>query len=144
MMSNTQVPVFERTVQKTHLWLKDLAHLMGREDQHDAYVGLRAVLHALRDRLPIEVAAKLGAQLPLLIRGIYYEGWVPAHTPLKIHHIEDFLGLVASYLGNEKLIPETGVLTQNVFQVMKNHLSEGEMEHVKKVLPKSIVSLLPL
>jgi uncharacterized protein (DUF2267 family) len=33
------------------------------------------MLHALRDRLPPEIAVHLSAQLPMLVRGIYYEGW---------------------------------------------------------------------
>jgi uncharacterized protein (DUF2267 family) len=31
------------------------------------------VLHALRDRLTVEEASDLAAQLPMLIRGLYYE-----------------------------------------------------------------------
>lgn len=143
-MSKIEIPVLETTIQKTHIWLKDLAELMGWEDQHLAYLALRAVLHALRDRLPIEVTAKLGAQLPMLIRGIYYEGWVPSHTPFKIHHLEDFLGLVASYLGNDLLIPHAERITKGVFKVMANHLSEGEIDHLKKVLPQPIAVFWPL
>ena len=139
-MGKTAIATLEKTIQKTHVWIKDLAALMGSEDQHLAYLALKAVLQALRDRLPVEVVAKLGAQLPLLIRGIYYEGWVPAHTPLKIHHFEDFLSLVASYLGNEGLIPHTELLTKSVFKVMANHLSDGEIDHLKKVLPQPIAS----
>jgi uncharacterized protein (DUF2267 family) len=140
-MQRTEVPVFETTIQKTHLWLKDLSEHMEWSDQHLSYLALRGVLHALRDRLPIEVVAKLGAQLPMLIRGLYYEGWVPAHTPIKIHRIEDFFTLVANYLGNDLLFPETAQITKNVFKVMESHLTEGEIDHLKKVLPGSIASL---
>jgi len=142
-MSKQTVPVLETTMQKAHLWFKDLTALMGWEDQQLAYLALRAVLHALRDRLPIEVAAKLGAQLPILIRGIYYEGWVPAHVPFNVRHLEDFLELITSYLGNDLLIPDVELITKNVLKVMASHLSEGEMDHLKKVLPKSIASLWP-
>lgn len=139
-MSKVAIPVFETTVQKTHLWLKDIAELMKWEDQHLAYLSLRAVLHALRDRLPIEVTAKLGAQFPMLIRGIYYEGWIPVHTPLKIHHSEDFLDLIESYLGHDSLSPYTDSIARAVFKVMKMHLSEGEINHLKSVLLPPIAS----
>ncbi len=141
-MNKINVPVLASTIQKTHIWLKEIAESLGSKDQQLAYLALRAVLQALRDRLPIEVAAKFGAQLPLLIRGIYYEGWVPGHTPLKIHHLNDFLVLVASYLGNSQLFPHAELITKNVFKVMSNHLSEGEMEHLKNVLPQPIASCL--
>jgi uncharacterized protein (DUF2267 family) len=60
------------------------------EDRHHAYVALRAVLHALRDRLPPEVAVHLGAQLPILVRGIYYEGWHMAGKPVKDRSVQEF------------------------------------------------------
>lgn len=140
-MSKVEVPILESTVQKTHIWLKDLSNLMGWEDQHLAYISLRAVLHALRDRLPVEVVAKLGAQLPLLIRGIFYEGWVPSQTPIKIHHLDEFLILITTNLNHTLLIPETTRITLNVFKVMRNHLTEGEINQLKKVLPGSIAKL---
>ena len=143
-MNRMKIPVFEATVQRTHIWLKDLVELIGWGDQHMAYLALRAVLHALRYRLLIVVSAKLVAQLPMLIRGIYYEGWVPSHTPFKIHHLEDFLGLVASYMGDDSLIPHAELITKSVFKVMANHLSEGEIGHLKKVLPQAIASFWPL
>jgi uncharacterized protein (DUF2267 family) len=142
-MNKTAVPILETTVQKTHIWLKEIAEEMGWTDQHLAYIALRAVLQALRDRLPVEVVAKLGAQLPLLIRGIYYEGWVPSQTPLRIHHLEDFLGLVSIYLGNDLLIPDTELITKVVFKTLQNHLTEGEIKNLKKVLPDSIAAFWP-
>lgn len=140
-MDKIKVPALEKTIQKTQVWLKDLAQSMEWEDLHLAYLALKAVLQALRDRLPIEVAAKLGAQLPMLIRGMYYEDWIPAQTPVKVHHREEFLLLVAGYLGDDRLISNTALITANAFKVIKSHLSEGETEHLKKVLPKAIASL---
>ena len=37
-----------------------------------------------------EVAA-LGVQLPMLVRGFYYEGWKPADKPLRERKKETFL-----------------------------------------------------
>lgn len=140
-MNRAVIPALESTLQKTHLWLKDLSEWMEWDDQHLAYLSLRAVLHALRDRLPIEVAAKFAAQLPLLVRGIYYEGWIPAQTPIKIHQVEDFFFLVASYFGSDILIPRVEVITTNVFKLIKKNMTQGEVDHLKKVLPKPIGSL---
>jgi uncharacterized protein (DUF2267 family) len=73
----TGLDIFDSTIQKTNLWLKDMLEELGWEDRHKAYQGLRFPLHALRDCLTVEEAVQLAAQLPLLIRGVYYEGWKP-------------------------------------------------------------------
>jgi uncharacterized protein (DUF2267 family) len=76
-MSITGLEVFDTTLQKTNEWLQEIMQEFGTENRQQAYAALRATLHTLRERLPTEETAHLGAQLPMLIRGIYYEGWHP-------------------------------------------------------------------
>ncbi len=143
-MSNASLSVFQNTLQKTDYWLKEIMIRLDLDDRQRAYQALKAVLHALRDRLPIEVAAKLGAQLPMLVRGFYYEGWVPSKTPIKVHSLDDFLDLVLIYLHNSPLVDEIDnieFLVKSVFEVMQEQLSEGEISHVKKAVPASIAAL---
>ncbi len=73
-----------------------VAAALGTDDRHYAYRALRAHLHVLRDRLAVEQAAQLAAQLPNLLRGIYYEGWNPSSTPMSIHHERDFVARIAA------------------------------------------------
>ena len=71
-MIKTHVAPFDSTLQTTNIWLNEIQeHLGWGEDHQRAYHALRAVLHALRDRLPVDHAAALAAQLPMLIRGFY-------------------------------------------------------------------------
>jgi uncharacterized protein (DUF2267 family) len=106
-MSTTGLEVFDQTLQKTNIWLKDIMGQVG-PDRQRAYHALRAVLHTLRDRLTVEEAAHLSAQLPLLIRGIYFEGWHPAHKPTKERARNEFLEQVEARLqGIEPINPET-------------------------------------
>jgi len=79
--TTSRVDVIDRSVEKTHIWLGDLAEELGSEDRQYAYRVLRAFLHALRDHLPVDEAASLAAQLPIFIRGVFYEGWDPSGTP---------------------------------------------------------------
>src|SRR5207302_7966616 len=89
-MSVTGLDVFDRTVHTTNRWLQELTGLLDGGSRHDAYVTLRATLHALRDRLPIEETAELAAQLPMLVRGFYYEGWDPTGKPVRERSLEGF------------------------------------------------------
>ncbi len=95
-MSLTGLSQFDTTIHATNTWLKDLMERLGWEDRHRAYQAFRAVLHALRDHLTVDEVATLGAQLPLLIRGIYYEGWHPADKPLRERKKEESAARCAS------------------------------------------------
>lgn len=135
---STGMASFDSTVHTTNLWLKELSDELGcSEEHHDAYHALRAVLHALRDRLPIEEAAALGAQMPMLVRGFYYEGWHPAGKPLKERSREQFLShIAASYPRGARPDPET--VTRAVFDLLGKHLSQGQVEKIKSNLPSEI------
>lgn len=78
----SNVPVLASTVQKTKLWIRDVMLELEWDDAPIAYHGLRAVLHALRDRLTIHEAADFASQLPMLLRGMFYEGWHRRDTRL--------------------------------------------------------------
>ncbi len=141
-MSATGLALFDTTIQKTNAWLKDLLEIGGWGDRRTAYRALRATLHAVRDRLTVDEVAQLAAQLPMLIRGLYYEGWDPSIRPLKERHLEEFLERIERELrGDEKLDPEQ--VARVVFEVMQRRVSEGEMEDVKLMRPSGIRALWP-
>ncbi|MFL5268204.1 MAG: DUF2267 domain-containing protein [Stellaceae bacterium] len=63
-MSATGLEAFDKTLQTTNVWLDEIVKELG-PDRQVAWHGLGAVLRALRDRLPVDEAAHLGAQLPV-------------------------------------------------------------------------------
>jgi uncharacterized protein (DUF2267 family) len=141
-MSATGLDVFDTTVHKTNAWLKEEAEALGIPDRHAAYAALRATLHALRDRLTVEEVAQLGAQLPMLMRGFYYEGWNPTDKPVKARHRADFLDRVAQELrGNAAVNPEDAARAS--FRVLAGHVTDGEIQDVKQMLPTEIRDLWP-
>jgi uncharacterized protein (DUF2267 family) len=139
-MSTTSLDVFDRTLQKTNSWLNQIMDIMGQQDRHMAYTALRATLHALRDRLTVQEAAQLAAQFPMLIRGIYFEGWNPMHTPVPERHLDQFLARIERELrADYPLDPEE--VARAVFRVLATRVSEGEIEDVEQVLPAEVREL---
>lgn len=139
-MSTKKLDVIDTTVQKTYEWLGEIRDELHVEDSQSAYHAMTAVLHTLRDRLTPEEVAGLGAQLPILIRGIYYDAWHPANKPLKIRSREEFLEMVGQRFGNIAVVqPER--LCHAVLSVVEKHISRGEVENIQATLPKGIREL---
>lgn len=142
-MSNTGLDVFDRTLQKTNSLLKELGEELHWEDRHDVYMALRASLHALRDRLPPEEAAKLASQLPLLVKGTFYDGWRPGATPVKVRDRQGFLDMVRKELAPARPNANAEHVATAVFRVLTRHVSDGEWEDVRRTVPEAIRELLP-
>ena len=140
-MSTTGLEVFDETVQQTNIWLKEVMEELG-PDRKRAYRATRAVLHALRDRLVVEEAAHLGAQLPLLVRGIYYEGGKPSAVPTKERTAEEFLEKISDELHDVRPI-NAQKAAEAVFRVLSQHVTQGEIDDVKGMLPESIRKVWP-
>jgi uncharacterized protein (DUF2267 family) len=139
----TTVRGIEATVHKTNEWLAELSNELGWKDRHRAYSALRAVLHALRDRLPINQAAGLGAQLPILVRGVYYDGWRPSDVPLRIRHKEDFIDLVREELDrNQAITDEPERVVQAVLGLLCRH-NEAEMRKIASGFPRELQTIFP-
>jgi uncharacterized protein (DUF2267 family) len=123
-MSVTGLAVFDETMQKTNTWLKEISETLG-SDRHRAYQVLRAVLHCLRNRLIVDEVADLEDQLPMLVRGIYYEAWQPSRNPVKIRSQEDVLAQIAEHLTHAHIEPEDAA--RAAFQVLEKHITRGEL-----------------
>jgi uncharacterized protein (DUF2267 family) len=141
-MSTTGLPVFDTTVQETNLWLKSLMAHMHSEDRHLAYLALRSTLHALRDRLGPENAVHLAAQLPMLVRGLYFEGWRMAGTPTKERTRADFLEHVRSELPRGSAI-DPNLAARAVFEVLVEKLDRGQIDKVIDRMPAELRELWP-
>lgn len=136
-----QVDVFSSTLQKSSEWLRDIRNAMLWDSDQRAYLALRAVMHTLRDRLPVVEAVHLGSQLPMLIRGMYYEGWTPLDKPLKFTRNE-FLVCVSSYFQHD---PEINVIqtARTVLDVLTGHTDPRQMSKIAGLLPKDFADLWP-
>jgi uncharacterized protein (DUF2267 family) len=141
MMSTTGFRGFDHTVQETNLWINQIAELMGNPNRQLAYHALRGVLFALRDRLTVDEVFNLAAQLPMLIRGLFFEGYKAAGRPIK-YHADEFLARIEQELrmaGGAN--PERAA--RAVLTVLHQAIGEGEMRDVIDELPKDIRRLWP-
>ena len=139
-MTMTRLDIIDRSVEKTHIWLNDLAEELGTEDRQHAYRVLRAFLHAIRDHLSVDEAAKLAAQLPIFVRGVFYEGWDPSGTPERARDIESFLLRIAdeALLAGET---EASLAAVAASRVLSRHISTGEAASVLRLLPEQLREL---
>lgn len=135
-MSSSTIPVFDKTAQTTHLWLNEISEEIGLDDQQSWRV-TAAVLHAIRDRLPVELAAHLGSQLPLLVRGAYYDQFRPSAMPRRVRSLEEFLQLIAEELKFGRPV-DTEDAARAVFNVLSRHLTAGQIEKVREALPEDV------
>jgi uncharacterized protein (DUF2267 family) len=140
-MSTSGLDVFDKTLQTTHIWLDEIMQTVGPE-RNVAWHVLGAVLRTLRDRVPPELAAHLGAQLPLLVRGTYYDQVRPGHAPERLHSEEQFLAHVRSELGSIRPV-NVREATRSVMAVLNHHVTPEQVEKVKHSLPGPIRALWP-
>ncbi|HEY2204903.1 MAG TPA: DUF2267 domain-containing protein [Pseudonocardia sp.] len=142
-MSKTGLASFDTTVDKTNHVLRRIEEAYGwsKDQRNLSYHALRAVLHALRDRLTVDEAAQLAAQLPMLVRGIYFEGWDPSVVPVKLGRAE-FLERVRRKFpdGTEDDMER---LTRTVLTALREHITDGEWQDVRSSVPKDLAAVLP-
>lgn len=128
-------------VETVQVWLKELQQKAELENEAAAYAVLRSVLHQLRDRLTADEATNLGAQLPVMVRGLYYEGWRPHKGPRKIRSRQSFLDELS-----EQLLPHTYPVewaVSAVFALIAHHCDPNEVSHVIGQMPEEFRDLWP-
>ena len=139
---------FDTYITKANVFLKEIAEEIG-EPENKAKAGrvLRAVLHALRSRLSVEESIHMIAQLPILIKGLYVDGWHLTRLNGSLNTFSDFLTEVKKFdgnLGNKDFNNDRDSLRmiRAVLRVLKKYVSEGEMQHLKVQLPDEIADII--
>ena len=142
-MTTTMIPVFQSTMKKSDQWLVEIANLLDWDDKGKAWKALRAVLHTLRDRLTIEESTDLASQLPMLIRGMYFECWNPSKKPVRMKKYAEFVNAVTEGFSDidfgDNLEPED--IPRAVLKVLSSHVSAGEIKDVMQSLPEGLRAL---
>jgi len=140
-MTATHIDLFDRTLNETKEWIDDVEYELETKDAKRALHALRAVFHALRDELSIEQNAQLSAQLPTLLRGIYFEAWKPKFD-VRHSDIDTFLDRVGLACEGYAPLFDPGTLVTSVFAVLERQIS-GECSKIRATLPKDLRNLWP-
>ncbi len=140
-MSDNELGTFDETLEDTYKFLKDLEDRLGWTGRRSQTFRLvRSVFHALRDRLPVNEAVQFGADLPSLLRGYYYEGWIAADKPIKMNK-EEFIKRIHKEF-NFSTDLSTEQLVSTVMESLGRFISKDEKEDIKAVLPKDISPMI--
>jgi uncharacterized protein (DUF2267 family) len=139
-MKITGISAMDHAPQVVAEWLNMLQDDLGWPDRGRAYLLLRETLHAVRDFLTVDEAADLSAQLPLLIRGIFFDGWVPSRTPANLRSVDDFLARVMKAFSDDPPL-EPDVAVASVFALLRRQISPGEYHQVAWAMRKPLREL---
>ncbi|TIQ27709.1 DUF2267 domain-containing protein [Mesorhizobium sp.] len=138
-MTHTSVTSFAHADEQAQQWVNELAQDLDWSEQR-AYRFLKSVLHTLRDWLSPKEMADLSAQLPTLIRGMYFEGWRPSGEPMLERKKRDFVICVRNSFGYE-LDVDIDKAIEAVFKLLDHHVSHGEIVQVRNSMKKSLRQL---
>jgi uncharacterized protein (DUF2267 family) len=142
---SNHIEALNSSLQKTNEWVRDVAAELGDDNRHHAYAALRATLHTLRDRLSVEQSAHFSAQLPLVLRGAYFEGWKSGEASRRVRTQEDFVENVrremrdVTPLYRERC--EQAVIASLV--VIARHIDLGTSAKLHESLPRGLRELWP-
>jgi uncharacterized protein (DUF2267 family) len=139
-MAHTGISSVDHSPQVVAEWLNRLCEDLEWDEKGRAYLLLTETLHAIRDFLSVDEAADLAAQLPLVIRGIFYTGWDPSATPVKPRSKAAFLARVSERFQKVPL-EDTERAVAAVFDLLRRQVSEGEFDQVRHAMRKPLQEL---
>jgi uncharacterized protein (DUF2267 family) len=127
--------------------LKLLAQRLGDpENTLQAQRILRTVLHGIRDALPPAEALAFMSQLPVIIKGIFVEGW-KISQPHRFKKPGEFAAYIRSLSGNAAgrdfgTDQELEGKIKEVFHLLdEEYFSDGQVDRLKNVLPEHLRTL---
>ena len=141
MTTTTHIPSLDHSVDSTNVWLADLAAALGTDDRHESYRVLRAFLHTLREGLTVGESADLAAQLPVVIRGMYFQDWRPHRGIRRFGDRSEFLRRFAREAQIESEA-DVEYAASAALATLRRHVSPGEVGGILHELPPDVRELL--
>jgi uncharacterized protein (DUF2267 family) len=131
----------DHTVQLTHEWIAELDRHLGWNNKHRSFRLLRVTLQALRDCLPLQEQADIAAQLPMLLRGVFYEHWRPGAKKMR-RDLPTFLGRIYEAFPHDPIADAEGAV-MICFDLLSRRITSGEVYQARQSLPSALQALWP-
>jgi uncharacterized protein (DUF2267 family) len=135
-MSAQGLDVFDKTLQTTHIWLNEIGEQL-IPDRQLSWRVLGVVLRTVRDRLPTDLSAHLGAELPLLVRGAYYDQFRPSAQPVDLRDLESFVQRISLELSDARPVDARDAL-RAVLATLSRHIPRGQIDKIQQSLPRDV------
>ncbi len=143
-MKFTGFEVLDASIQTTNRWFNELMQELNWTDRRKTYVVFRCVLHAWRDHLSVTDAVYLGEQLPMPIRGLYFEHWDASDKPMPLRSRAEFFSCLSSYLArNEEDTTNVEKVTMAIFRFLDRKATHGDIEDLQHLVPAVLTDLWP-
>jgi uncharacterized protein (DUF2267 family) len=139
---------FDNHCQEATLFIKNIAVQLGTPDDTDHAVRvLTCIFRALRRKLIPDESLHIVSQLPLLLKGMYVDGWDIYEPISEAKTFEEFLHDIRSNTeGEEGADFDDDELARKkitaVFNILKEFISDGELDYIHEELPKEVVEMV--
>ncbi len=141
-MSATGLDVFDKMIHETNHFVKIVMRVLDTDDRRAAYGALRGALHGLRDQFDLPSMAQLSARLPMLLRGLFLEGWKPKQGLSHERRLDEFLAHVSRLLPPQ-LRGYAEEASRATFVGLSKSLDGGEVARLVRQTPRELRALWP-
>lgn len=138
----TGIPALEDALRDAQGWLASAGHRINTRSSQVALACLRGTLHTLRAQLDVRRAIEVGERLPLVMRGVFFDGWDPHDAPPPAATKDEFVGRVAADNGrNPRIKAERAA--KAALEVIFERLPAAVTARIVERLPENLRELWP-
>jgi uncharacterized protein (DUF2267 family) len=124
---------FEKLSQTANPWVESMMAELRVTDPYKAVRALGAGLATLRELMTPREMARFVGLLPVVVRGLFFEGWDPQVKPREIHHRSQLLALLGQKYAPHADLP-TDLLLAAFLAVLNQRLRPEEMAEIARKL----------
>lgn len=136
---------FDKYVHDANEYFKYLATKLGHPDEQNRVVFIwRAVMHTIRDRIHISESIDLISPLPMILKGMYVEGWKYHDKPLydfeTLEQMKTQVKALQNKYGEARFdwSKPTDEIISITLESLEKYVPAEQMEQIRNQLPDDI------